>query len=312
MPKQTLDRLAKLREQMKKIETAGGPGFWSPKDGTNTQIRILPEIGDMSFFYQQVGRHHFPPDGKKAVYCPYFTYEEDPDHPCPVCEMVDKLRSSGDIAAKQFAEDLKLRRTFWMNIIVRGKTSHGEKIEDDTGPFIYTPGIKVMGYITALINNPEYGMIMDLNDGVDIYVSREGTGFKTDYNVTPGRYSSPLSEDQAEADKWLEKAKDLSAVELTDDPEEDRAIQEGHAVWVLPYNRIIDEFKIDPDMSAEDLGSVIDADEADEEPKRPASNRTAVRPKPSARQEVVEDEPEPEEPPAKAAIASRRLARRTR
>lgn len=99
------NKLASLREKLEKTDMGGSRGFWSPQQGTN-DIRILPEKGDMAFFFQEVGRHYMP--GEKMVYCPKFTSAGKLD--CPVCDLVDELYSLGDPASKKLAGNIRVRK----------------------------------------------------------------------------------------------------------------------------------------------------------------------------------------------------------
>jgi len=277
-------RLAALRDKIKNTDLGGGggAGFWSPKEGANV-IRILPEVGDMPFFFQTVGRHYFPPDGKKNVYCPKFTTEGERE--CPVCEIVEDLYKSGDAANKTLAGQLRVRKQYWMNVIDRSAD------KDKTAPLIYTPGQKVFGSIVALIQDPDYGDIHDIEQGLDITINRSGKGLETEYEVVPRRKASPLSQDPDKAAEWIEKAKDLSWAEVSEDPDEDKELSSGHAVYILPYDRIVKDHDLDDpdfitdeeeddDVDEEDEDEDEDEDEEDPPTTRPARRaptRTARR-----------------------------------
>lgn len=183
-----------------------------------------------------------------------------------------------------------------MNIVLRS----GAKDQPDKGPFIYTPGKVVFGYIAGLVKDPDFGDIFDPDEGVDIVVTRVGTGMNTKYQVTPKRNSSPLSADADVAAKWIEDIKDLSVVELTDDPEEDSAIQQGHAVWISPYERIVRENNLDADVLELGGEEDEDKDEKHQHAAKPVATRTVRK----------EPEPEEEQKPAKA-VVEQRLARRS-
>lgn len=302
------DKLAQLRAKLKTTDMGGGGvGFWSPKEGKNI-IRIMPETGDMDFFFQTVGVHHLP--NKKRVYCPRFTTEDQ--LPCPICETVDQLYR-GDAAQKQLAGELRVRKAYWMNVIVRG--------EENLGPQIYTPGVTVFGSIASLISDPDYGDVMDIDDGIDITIDRSGKGLDTEYQVTPRRNSSPLSEDADLAQEWLDKAKDLSYVLVDDDPEHDKELSAGHAIFLLPYDRIAAEF---------DLDAVLE--EPGEEPVEDTHSRNIAKAKPVTkpvsrqvihRSHVVEEEQptedstegsteEPEESPVRSDLHNRQARRSLR
>jgi hypothetical protein len=296
------ENLQKLRDKLKHTNMGGGrQGFWSPPEGRSV-IRILPPIGDMEFFFQTVGRHNFPPDGKKNCYCPAFTSEDKLE--CPVCELVNELYK-GDKASKQMAKELGMKRSYWMNVIIRG-----DKGGEDEGPFIYTPGVQVFGAIAQLVNDPDYGDVYDVESGLDLILNREGTDINTKYTVNPRRNSTPLSDADDVAQGWLDNAKDLAFVELTADPDEDHDIQEGKNVWVLPYDRLVEEMGLSDGFEVPDEVAAEDEDvEEDESPKNKKKAVSATT-KPVARKAQPEDDDQEEVAPAKREVANR-LARRS-
>jgi hypothetical protein len=287
------EKLAALREKMSQQDLGGGgAGYFSPKIGRNV-IRIMPEVGDMDFFFQPVGRHYFPDNNN--VYCPDFTSEGELD--CPVCEIVDELRRSKDKASKKLAEGLGRRRSWWMNVIDRNNPG--------AGPLIFTPGVTVFNSVISLINDPDYGDITDLEEGTDIVIEREGQGLDTSYEVKPRRKESPLSDDEEEIDQWLDDARDLSYVEVSEDPDEDRDIAGDHSVWVYPYDRIVEEFGLE---------SFDQDDFDDEEPVKQPRKSPKKRPvKKDVEDDELDDDEEyieDEEPPEKE--VKRRMTRRSR
>lgn len=275
-------RLAALRGRMKSQEfSGGGAGFLSMAQGVNT-IRILPEVGDMEFFFQPVGRHYFPgSERKKYVYCPRFTSEGK--LPCPVCELVDDLYKQGD---KEMGKELRLSRQWWMNVINRK--------DQKAGPLIFTPGETIYQAITGYVSDSDYGDIFDPEEGCDIKVERDGVGIDTEYQVRTGK-PGPLAVtedgeiDEALINQWLEKAKDLSYVEVSDDPEEDKDLSAGHAVYLLPYDRIVKEFHLEGDLNWED-------EDAEKKPAKPVAKSTRPAHK------AVEDDDETEAPRARRSL----------
>lgn len=238
------ERLARLRKATSSLDLGGQSGFFSPQEGKN-QIRILPEAGEMEIFYQPVGIHYL--GGNQRVYCPSFTSEKSLK--CPICEVVRTLYKSNNPADKALAGKIRVRKKYWMNVIDRKNSSQG--------PLVFTPGQVIMSHIVALINDPDYGDVSDPDAGFDIVITRKGTGIDTEYNVVPRRDETPLHKDAETVKDWIEKARDLSFVEVSNDPEEDGELSAGHMVYVLPYDRIAKEF---------DMESLIDdADEDDED-----------------------------------------------
>lgn len=224
-------RLEEIRKRLEQVATAGTAGFWRPKDGRNV-IRILPEVGEMEVFWQEVGKH-FVPNSSKVFVCPKFTTSGEME--CPICDFVSELYASGDDESKALAGKLRVRKQFWMNIIDRDN--------EDAGPQIYGPGVMVFSAIASIIGDPDFGDIYDVSDGIDIVVEKSGSGLETSYEVRPRRHSTPLAEDPELVEAWLDKAKDLLPVYLTNDPSEDKDLMGDRVVAVLPYDRLLAEFE---------------------------------------------------------------------
>jgi len=303
------DRLAKMREKLAHTDTSvGSAGFLRLQDGRNV-IRILPEVKTMEFFFQTVGKHVLPPDGKKWFYCPKFSSEGKLE--CPICEYVEELYKSGDKASKELAGKLRVKRSFWMNAIDRD--------HENLGVQIFTPGVMVFNSISSMISDPEYGDIYDIEEGIDLIVEKSGKGIDTEYNVKPKRASSPLHEDPNIVKKWLDQAKDLSLVELSDDKDEDSEISKGHAVYVMPYDRLKDEFDSvsddDYDDDDEDDEPIISrstakkkvSSKSDDEDEEPVIRRKA---KPADDDDEDDEDDEDEDEEIEREMASRRMARR--
>ncbi len=294
------EKVKALRDKLKKQDLGGGgAGFYSPKVGKNT-IRILPEVGDMDFFFQPVGRHFFP--DKRAVYCPSFTTEKDLD--CPVCEIVRELHNIGDKQSKKLASSLGVRRSWWMNVIDRNN--------EDAGPLMYTPGVMVFNSIISLINDPDYGDVTDIDEGSDIIIDRDGTGIETSYEVHGRRKESALTDDDEMLEEWLDKAKDLSYVEVSEDSSEDDELSEGHAVHIVPYDRIVEEFGLDSFGDDDEDDEVEEEETADRRPKRKTRRKPVVEEVDDDEEGEVPEEDEGEDEGEPAKEVKRRMARRSR
>lgn len=153
-----------------------------------------------------------------------------------------------------------------MNVIPRDKEADG--------PAIYTPGPMVFQQIVAIINDPDYGDIFDEDEGLDLTITRKGKDMQTEYNVIPKRKSTPLHADPDKIEEWYDKAADLSYIELSENPEEDKKLSEGHAVYLLPYDRIVCEYT--PEMLSDEPDE-DDDDEEEEVEQHPARRAIAER-----------------------------------
>lgn len=238
------DRLAKMRAKIANTDVGGSGGYWSPPQGSSI-IRILPEVGKMEFFYQEVGKHGLWDFGGKEVYCAKYT--SNGEFECPICELVSELYKSTNESDKVLAGKLRMARTFFMNVIVRDKDD--ENGNTGSGPLIFTPGVTIFGAISALVNG-SYGDVTDIDEGTDLEISKKGEKIETRYNVFPrhSKHSIPLSRSDEQIEKWLEDAQDLSWVMLSNNPEEDNDLAGKLIVRLLPYDRMLNEIGIGPGM----------------------------------------------------------------
>jgi hypothetical protein len=213
---------------------------------------MIAEINgeEVSFFFQEVGRHYSLPDDS-SEFCPLFTTAGE--YECPICDLVGELYKSGD---KDRARKLRVRKGYWVNVIVRDPDDKGGTTPDEKGgPRIYTPGVTVFKYFQGILTNPDYGEFYDPYAGVDLVIERKGEGLDTEYNVTPRRDSSPIHVNEDLMEQWLDEAIDLSWVMLSDDPAEDQKNSEDAVVILLPYDRLLEKHGLGPgvDVSALDV-----------------------------------------------------------
>lgn len=288
------ERLEALRQKIANTDTGGGSSdFWGPDEGKHT-IRILPAVGEMDWFFQPVGVHYLPDNTK--FYCPSFTSEGEED--CPLCDIVASLYAKG---YKDLAGKLRVTKKYWMNIIVRKGGG------DYEGPFIYTPGVTVFTAISALVGDPDYGDISDEYEGCDIVIERKGTGKETEYSVVPRRAITPLvgkpgKPDEDAIDAIIEKARNLAWVLVGDDEKEDKELAGDAAIWVKPYDRLIQEHKLDQ-YKVWEYGEDDDDDEDDDDPYEEVAE---------VEEDDFQDEDDDEEPAPVKEVAKRQARRRSR
>jgi len=236
------------KDLLDKIQSVdlGTSGFWKPPQGMST-VRILPPVGDMEYFFMEVGQHYV---GGQNYMCPNLCTEGKEG--CPLCDVNEVLYKAGE---KDAASQYRVRRSFWMNIIVRG--SEGD------GPQIFTPGVTIFRTIASIISDPDYGDVTDLDEGFDIKVVRDGTGLSTKYETRAVRNPSELGDD-AQIEEWLEKATDLDEFvsgQLSDS-----------------YDDLAEESGVSLFLDEGDVTSlIVDAPEEDEEEEASASDRIRDR-----------------------------------
>lgn len=262
--------LDKLRQKMANTDTGGGrSGFWEIPQG-DTTIRILPPVGEMEFFFQEVGQHRLP-DGK-FVYCPSFTTAGELD--CPICDLVNQLYKSGNSGDKDLAGQLRRSRKYWVNIIAREKGDKGG--DTGTGPVIFTAGVTVFRALQTLINSPDYGDITHPDEGFDLIINRKGEKLETQYSVMPRPRPCPIHTNKEQAEDFLAAAADLTPVELSMDPGEDAELGGDAMVALLPYDRLASETGLKPGAN---ISSLVKPEPPDEDPfPAPAQKEVPAQP----------------------------------
>ena len=144
--------------------------------GTGTERPYLP-----------VGTHWI--NGRPEL-CPLLSLEQ----PCPICEVVSRLESAGK---RKQADALRARQHYWFRVIIRGREEEGPGVLQ-VGPTIWKPIAELLANQVNL-TDPEIGR--------DLYIRREGEGWKTRYTVHCSSEASLLQEMPAR--QWIEE-EDLS------------------------------------------------------------------------------------------------------
>lgn len=243
--------LEKLRKRLSETDLGGGggTGFWNVPDG-DSNFRILPLVGAMDVFYQEVGTH-FIPGMDSPINCPWFTTMTE--YACPICEIATLLGQSRNQNDKDLADKLRVNKRYWMNVVVR-------ELDDDEGmtgegPYIFTPGPMIMKQLNSLIMSKDYGdpslVTPSADGGYDTSVNKKGKKKDTKYSITPRRLLIPLHPNPSQVENWLKGAAEILIGHLTDDPDEDEEVGKGYRVKLLPYERIVEETGISPDMNVE-------------------------------------------------------------
>jgi hypothetical protein len=260
----------KLRERLEQLNNSGsnrgngaGFNFLNLKDGRNV-IRILPPREGADMFFEEVWVHYGV--GKNAqnkngtmVVCPK-THDENA--PCPVCELADelkKLSKKRDDSYDKQSRSIRRKKRVYYNAISRDedlsvyeKNEEGKWINTETGEEespvkVLGTGIGILKDIISLIVDPEYGDITDPEEGLDLIITKTGSGqFNTKYDVKTVRKESPIG-----FDAWEECLHDLSQLAKAKSYDEILAIMQGE------------------EPEGEDEGDNEDEEPENEEPKQP-------------------------------------------
>jgi hypothetical protein len=184
--------LKKMKQKLTALNNKGGgkTQFWSPKEGQNYSIRILPDAGGDPFreywFHYNVS--------KSGVLCPKKNFGED----CPICNFAAKLYKEKTEESTKMAKTFNPRQRFFSAIVVRGEEKEGVKV--------WGYGKNAYQDLLNLVTNDEYGDITDTNTGTDLKVlasKAAGQQFAVT-KLTPARSSSKLCKDPQECQDLLE------------------------------------------------------------------------------------------------------------
>lgn len=192
---------AAIEAERKAIDNASP--FFKLKQG-RTAMRILPPRPGAKSPFQKVYQHYVEMPGMSSAAsfaCPRLNGAR---RPCPVCQMADQLRASGNPADAEVGNKLRASKRIYANAIIRD--------EEERGPVIFPFGKMIYEGLMDLAYDPDWGDFSDPGpDGYDVTISRKGMGMTdTRYKVVGSRNTSPLSPDADQMAAWLDSSHDLT------------------------------------------------------------------------------------------------------
>lgn len=188
--------ISKLDTYLKENEqnaTAGtGPTWWSIPSGMSS-VRILPPWDATGRVALTVYSHPIEFQGKGMKYKKYSwtCVNRTFGKPCNICQGLESIKELGVDVSNYEAT----RRTFYFNAIVMYDPDFdkdfklGKKPENCAG---VAPGTHVLmrapktvyDWVVANITNPMVGDITSITNGIDILITKEGSGLGTTYTTT--------------------------------------------------------------------------------------------------------------------------------
>lgn len=198
--KSNLDALKKAFETQKR--GGGDFRFWKPIKYGKYTVRFLPPHDSDGLFFKETAQHKI---GDNYYFCP----KSEGDH-CPICEKYKKLYDIGTDDAVALAKEIKPRKQYLYNIIV--KEELGEAYEDNTKVFVYMSGKMLYDALMDYFFDEDYGDLTDVESGYDFVINKEhgDLGFPSYKKSKPRRNSSVMLEDDDDIEKVLEGIKDLN------------------------------------------------------------------------------------------------------
>lgn len=193
-------------------EKGDGPLWWNIPQGTSS-VRILPPWDPSGRVALAVYSHRIEFQGQGMNYKKYSwtCVDKTCGKRCNICEGLLNLEAAGLDTSEYQAN----KRQFYFNAIVMfdpvydAGIKSGKKPEDIGG---VAPGTHVLmrapktlyDWVVAQITNPLVGDITSVEQGIDVYVTKEGSGLDTKYTAT----LSPNGR-QAIPQEYLDKIENL-------------------------------------------------------------------------------------------------------
>ena len=278
--------LSRLNEQSKR--GGGGDKTYMELEQGDNVVRILPAHPNMDTFFTEVF-YHRKEQGKKSYQVICLNNGDSRAGECPVCEALEELRTSRDKGDKALFGKQRPKQRFFMNVIDRA----------DGEVKILATGITVMKKILQYATDEdEYGDILDLQDGTDLIINRQGDGLDTEYDVKARRKTSPAFEDKKTLKKTIgTSADDTKLFDLTEQAnqfqgEPDKVM----LVWEDGWDALKEEDDEEKPKKKGKKSKKEDEEEDEEEEAPKAKAKKKAKPAPV---EEDEDEEEEEKPKAK-------------
>lgn len=232
--------LDKVAERLKELNSGGSNkmDYAKVKDGRNV-FRILPGATEDDFFAEEAFVHYsVGAEGNNKGFTAICPTSRGDHHKCPICDharQVKALSKAKDDEYDKLARSLFRKKRVYMNVIDRSLDLSQFTFEDgkwknvgtDTdlpqSPVqILSTGVSVYKSILGIMSDPEYGDITHPTEGLDVIITKSGTGFNTEYDVKTVRKESPIG-----LENWKEGLSDLSVLSKSKSYDELKAMLDG-------------------------------------------------------------------------------------
>ena len=179
-----IDNMQQYLNQENEKSRGDGPNWWSIPAGMSS-VRILPPWDPTGRVALPVFMHPIEFKGKDMSFTKYnwTCVNKTANKPCPICEGLAGIAASGVDISKWEAN----RRQFYFNAIVMHDPTYNQAKNEGTAPgthVLMKAPKTVYDWVISQITNPMIGDITNIQNGIDIYITKEGQGLGTSYNMT--------------------------------------------------------------------------------------------------------------------------------
>lgn len=156
----------------------GGGKAIKPKEGVNRYRILVPDANEQ--FWADQGVHWIKDENNKVIAvvgCRDIVYDE----PCEIDTAIDQaIATANDEVSKKQYEEWRARKSVLVNVLDRSK--HSTK-QDEAQILELTP--TTFGAILGIVQQyaDEGEDMFDPNTGIDIAITKQGTGLNTEYTV---------------------------------------------------------------------------------------------------------------------------------
>jgi hypothetical protein len=176
---------------------------FTPKEG-DYRLRVLPPTWpDAQHFGLDIYVHYGIGSDNQSYLC----LDKMLGEKCPICEQRKVAERSGD---PEYARSLVPTKRVLVWVL--------DRADEESGPQLWSMAWTIDRDLANLSIDKASGellLIDDPEDGYDIEFVRTGKGLKTKYSGTAvARRSSPLADDQDQADEWLKFVQDNPLTEV--------------------------------------------------------------------------------------------------
>lgn len=173
-----------LNQENEKNNEGSGVYWWSIPSGMSA-IRILPPWDPSGRVALPVYMHPIEFQGKGMKYKKYnwTCVNKTFNKPCPICDGLAKLSESGVDISNWEAN----RRQFYFNAIVISDPTYNEAKKEGTAPgtlVVFRAPKTLYDWVISQITNPMVGDITSVTNGIDVYITKSGSGLGTEYSMT--------------------------------------------------------------------------------------------------------------------------------
>jgi len=162
--------------------------FYDLKPDSTTRMRVIPPVDDSGMIFAQ-SVNHFKlknEDGFGIALACLNVHADDADtNPCFLCRLVEYLRNTGDKSDAKIAKDLAASSRWYMQAFIAEKGEDGEL--SYLGPKLVGLSKTTAEAVSGLLADQDKvgtPLFCDPEQGQDIVITREGSGFQTKYRLS--------------------------------------------------------------------------------------------------------------------------------